>query len=336
MDHDYLIKVKDLKVHFPIEKGLLKGVVGYVKAVDGVSFTIKRKETFGLVGESGCGKTTVARSMVRAINFTSGDIIFNKDGEAINMGNMDEGELSEIRRDIQLIFQDPYSSLNPRMTVREIIGEPLTVHKIAKGKELDEMVIALMKDVGLDPKYLSRYPQALSGGQRQRVGIARALGLKPKLILADEPTSALDVSVQAQILNLLQDLQEEYDLSYLFISHDLSVVEHICDRVALMYAGVLVEMSGTEELFDNPRHPYTEALLSSIPDFNPRNKEKRTVLKGDVADRERLSEGCAFHPRCTYAIDICKKNKPELRLVDSEHWVACHLTDRIKLRGIIG
>ena len=280
MRKNILLEVKDLKKHFPIRKGIWRHVAGYVKAVDDVSFRIPEGETLGLVGESGCGKTTTGRCILRAIDPTSGQILFRKNGEMIDVASLDHKELRSLRKDMQLIFQDPYSSLNPRMTVKDIIGEPLLVNNVAKGKELEDRVAQLMRQVGLRPEYMRRYPHAFSGGQRQRIGIARALALNPRLVVCDESVSALDVSIQAQILNLLQDLQAEMNLTYLFIAHDLSVVEHISDRVAVMYVGKVVEVADTEELFANPRHPYTEALLSAVPKPDPRFKTERILFEG--------------------------------------------------------
>ncbi|HDN81003.1 MAG TPA: ABC transporter ATP-binding protein, partial [Chloroflexi bacterium] len=280
-----ILEVKDLKKYFPIQRGFFRKTVGYVKAVDGVSFYIREGETLGLVGESGCGKTTTARVILRAYEPTSGKVLFRtRNGEWVNIPDLDREQLRQLRREMQMIFQDPYSSLNPRMTLLQIVGEPLMIHGVAKGKELEERVAELLKVVGLRPEYMRRYPHAFSGGQRQRIGIARALALNPRLIVADEPVSALDVSIRAQILNLLQDLQEQFHLTYLFIAHDLSVIEHISDRVAVMYVGKLVEMAETEELFMNPKHPYTEALLSAVPKPDPRMRKRRIVLPGEVAD----------------------------------------------------
>ncbi|NPV80301.1 MAG: dipeptide ABC transporter ATP-binding protein [Firmicutes bacterium] len=338
MRKNILLEVKDLKKHFPIRKGIWRHVVGYVKAVDDVSFRIPEGETLGLVGESGCGKTTTGRCILRAIDPTSGQILFRKNGEMVDVASLDHKELRSLRKDMQLIFQDPYSSLNPRMTVKDIIGEPLLVNNVAKGKELEDRVAQLMRQVGLRPEYMRRYPHAFSGGQRQRIGIARALALNPRLVVCDESVSALDVSIQAQILNLLQDLQAEMHLTYLFIAHDLSVVEHISDRVAVMYVGKVVEVADTEELFANPKHPYTEALLSAVPKPDPRFKTERILLRGEVADPANPPSGCYFHPRCNYAQEICSKEAPKLRNIygedDKEHIVACHFAEKLELRGI--
>jgi peptide/nickel transport system ATP-binding protein len=332
-----LLEVKDLKKHFPIQRGFFSRTVGYVKAVDGVSFYVREGETLGLVGESGCGKTTTGRCILRALDPTSGEIWFN-DPELgrVNVAELDKQQLKALRRNLQMIFQDPYSSLNPRMTLLQIVGEPLLVNNVAKGKELEDRVADLLRVVGLRPEYMSRYPHAFSGGQRQRIGIARALALHPKFIVCDEPVSALDVSVQAQILNLLQDLQEQFGLTYLFIAHDLSVIEHISDRVAVMYVGKLVESALTEELFINPRHPYTEALLSAVPKPDPRMRTEPIVLPGDVADPANPPSGCYFHPRCRYKVDLCEQEEPTLREISPDHFVSCHRADELRLLGVLG
>ena len=333
-DKKPLLEVKSLKKYFPVEKGFWRKVVGYVRAVDKVNLYVNEGETLGLVGESGCGKTTLGRCILRAIEPTEGNILFRLNDEVIDITKLDKESLRRMRRHAQMIFQDPYSSLDPRMTVLDIIGEPLVVNNIAKGEEMEERVKDLVKIVGLNVKHLKRYPHAFSGGQRQRIGIARALAPNPKFIVADEPVSALDVSVQAQILNLLQDLQAEFKLTYLFISHDLSVVEHISDRVAVMYVGKIVEMAETEELFLNPKHPYTEALLSAIPIPDPRLRRERIVLSGEVANPANPPSGCYFHPRCRYAKDICAKEEPEWREVNPGHFVACHFAEELKLQGV--
>jgi peptide/nickel transport system ATP-binding protein len=329
-----LLEVKSLKKYFPIEKGLFRSVVGHVKAVDDVNLYINEGETLGLVGESGCGKTTLGRCILRAIEPTEGIINFRVNHEMIDLVSLESERMRSLRRYMQMIFQDPYSSLDPRMTVLDIIGEPLSVNKIAAGSELEDRVKELVKVVGLEVKHLKRYPHAFSGGQRQRIGIARALAPNPRLIVADEAVSALDVSIQAQILNLLQDLQKEFHLTYLFVAHDLSVIEHISDRVAVMYVGKLVEMAETEELFLKPKHPYTEALLSAVPIPDPKSKTMRIVLPGEVASPAHPPSGCYFHPRCNYAQSICKDKQPTWEEVAPAHFAACHFAVQLKLKGV--
>jgi peptide/nickel transport system ATP-binding protein len=332
----YLLEVINLKKHFPIEKGFVFSKhVGDVKAVDDVSFYIRPGETLGLVGESGCGKTTTGRLVMRAYESTSGEIWFDdcKLGR-VNVAALDKQQIRQIRMNMQMVFQDPYSSLNPRMTLLQIVGEPLLVNKVARGGELQDRVAELLKVVGLRPEYMQRYPHAFSGGQRQRIGLARALALNPQLVVCDEPVSALDVSVQAQSLNLLQDLQSEFHLTYLFISHDLSVVEHISDRVVVMYVGKLVEHARTDEIFYNPRHPYTEALLSAVPKPDPRQRTMPIVLEGDVADPANPPSGCYFHPRCRFCIEKCKIESPQLREISPDHFVSCHRADELTLAGV--
>lgn len=330
-----LLEVKNLKKYFPVEKGFWRKTVGYVKAVDKVNLYINEGETLGVVGESGCGKTTLGRCILRAIEPTEGSILFRLNGDMIDITKLDRESLRAVRRYTQMIFQDPYSSLDSRMTVLDIVGEPLLVNKLATGKEMEERVKELVKVVGLNVKHLKRYPHAFSGGQRQRIGIARALASNPKFIVADEPVSALDVSVQAQTLNLLQDLQVEFKLTYLFISHDLSVIEHISDRVAVMYVGKVVELAKTEEFFLNPLHPYSEALLSALPKPDPRLRMKRIILSGEVANPVNPPSGCYFHPRCKYAEEICKKEEPEWKEVNPDHFVACHFAKELNLKGVI-
>ncbi|MHB1317758.1 MAG: ABC transporter ATP-binding protein [Anaerolineae bacterium] len=332
-----LLRVNNLVKHFPIKRGAMKRTVGFVRAVDGVSFHIREKETLGLVGESGCGKTTTGRCVMRAIEPTSGEVLYTKaDGETVDIIQMEKDDLRDLRKEIQMIFQDPYSSLNPRMTLLQIVGEPLTVNKLASGRELEDRVADLLRTVGLRPEYMRRYPHAFSGGQRQRIGIARALALNPRFIVADEPVSALDVSIQAQVLNLLQDLQGELGLTYLFVAHDLSVVQHISDRVAVMYVGKLVEMASTNDLYYAPMHPYTEALMSAVPKPDPRAVKQRIVLEGEVADPANPPPGCYFHPRCRYAVEQCRVEEPELIEHRPEHYVKCHRAMELTLRGVAG
>ncbi|MFQ5892166.1 MAG: ABC transporter ATP-binding protein [Candidatus Methanofastidiosia archaeon] len=317
----FLVEVRNLKKYFPVEAGIIfKKTVGHVRAVDGVSFGIKEGETLGLVGESGCGKTTVARTMLRLTEPTSGEIYYG----GKNVLDLKKRELNELRENIQYIFQDPYSSLNPRMTVYDIIGEPFDIHKVADKEEKFQKIQELMDKVGLAPFHIYRYPHEFSGGQRQRIGIARALALNPKLVIADEPTSALDVSVRSQILNLMNDLQKEFKLTYLFISHDLSMIKHISDRVAVMYVGKLVELADVDTLFEAPKHPYTEALVSAIPIPNPKIKKRRIILRGDVPNPINPPSGCRFHPRCHYAKEICSKEEPEFKDNGDEHFYACY------------
>jgi peptide/nickel transport system ATP-binding protein len=331
-----LLQVNSLRKYFPIRRGFLQKVVGYVKAVDGVTFNVYPGETLGLVGESGCGKTTTGRVILRAIDPSAGEIWFqDNDMGRVNVATLEQSQLKRLRRNMQMVFQDPYSSLNPRMNLLQNVGEPLLVNNVAKGKELEEQVAGLLRVVGLRPEYMNRYPHAFSGGQRQRIGIARALALNPQLIVLDEPVSALDVSVQAQILNLLQDLQAKFGLTYLFVAHDLSVVEHISDRVAVMYVGQLVESANTKELFLNPLHPYTEALLSAVPKPDPRQRQEPIVLPGDVADPANPPSGCYFHPRCRYNDrDRCVKETPELREIQPGHHVRCHYAEELDLVGV--
>lgn len=332
-----ILEVRDLRKHFPITKGYFRRVAGQVKAVDGVTFTLFEGQTLGLVGESGCGKTTTGHCIMRGIDPTSGEIIFHdKDLGPKDIAFADHQTLRRVRMNMQMVFQDPWSSLNPRMTLLDIVGEPLIVNNIAHGKEVEFQVENLLQMVGLRPEYLRRYPHAFSGGQRQRIVIARALALHPQLIVADEPVSALDVSIQAQTLNLLQDLQQEFHLSFLFIAHDLSVVEHISDAVAVMYVGKLVETASTEVLFHAPKHPYTEALLASVPKPNPHIKKIKVELKGEVPSPANPPSGCYFHPRCKYAQPICSETEPLLREIEPKHFVACHLADDISLHGVLG
>ena len=332
-----LLEVRNLKMHFPIRRGLLKRTSGYVQAVDDVSFFIMPGETLGLVGESGCGKTTAGRCLLRLIEPTAGEILFgeSQDSRPIDVTKLDKAALKRYRRNIQIIFQDPYSSLDPRMSVADIVSEPLRIHNVARGSELEERVANLLKSVGLQAAHLRRYPHSFSGGQRQRIGIARALALGPKMIVCDEPVSALDVSVQAQVLNVLEDLQDQFGLTYLFISHDLNVVDHISDRVAVMYVGKMVELARTTELFEHPLHPYTEALISALPQPDPRKKRDRILLTGDVANPADPPSGCYFHPRCRYAQDICNTEAPSWREIIPGHFAACHFAGEINLRPLI-
>ncbi len=315
-----LLAVKHLKKHFPIKGGVFSKTIGYVYAVDDINFTLEKGETLGLVGESGCGKSTTGRTILRLIEPTEGAIYF----EGQDITNLDKGAMRALRREMQIIFQDPYASLNPRMTVGSIIGEPLEIHKIAKGSEKEERVASLLQKVGLRAEDMRKYPHEFSGGQRQRIGIARALALNPKLIVCDEPVSALDVSIQAQVINLLEDLQAEFGLSYLFIAHNLNVVEHISNRVAVMYLGQIVELASDQELYKNPQHPYTEALLSAVPIPDPTVKKKRIILEGDVPSPINPPTGCHFHTRCMYKEKICEEVEPEFKDIGGGHWVACH------------
>ncbi len=333
---EVLLEVRDLKKHFPIEKGFFRSVRGYVKAVDGVSFSIREGETFGLVGESGSGKTTLGRCIVRAIEPTAGQVFFRlPEGKAIDLAALSKSELRQARQHFHMIFQDPYSSLDPRMSVLDIIAEPIRNNNLlSDSRAIQDKVRLLMEKVGLDIRHLNRYPHAFSGGQRQRIGIARSLAPDPLLIVCDEAVSALDVSIQAQILNLLEDLQEEFHLTFLFIAHDLSVVEHISDRVGVMYVGKLVEMADTESLFAQPKHPYTEALLSAVPTTDPEIKMDRIILPGEVANPAAPPSGCYFHPRCRYAQEVCQTTAPEWTEVADGHYAACHFADELELRGV--
>ncbi len=330
-----LLEVRGLKKYFPIEEGLLRRVVGHVRAVDQVSLSIGKGRTLGLVGESGSGKTTLGRCVLRAIDLTAGEILFHHDGATTDLAQLSRREMREFRKHLQMIFQDPYSSLDPRKTIFDIVSEPLRIHRIAKGRELEDRVRTALALVGLDVRYMKRFPHAFSGGQRQRIGIARALSINPQLIVCDEAVSALDVSVQAQILNLLNDLQEEFNLTYLFIAHDLSVVEHVSDDVAVMYVGKLVEQAPTQALFARPRHPYTEALLSAIPRPDPDQPLPETGgIEGELPDPANPPSGCYFHPRCPYAEAICREAEPPLVQVAPQHIAACHFAEELELNGL--
>ncbi len=329
-----LLDVQNLKKFFPIRRGFLQRVVGHVRAVDDVSFALSEGETLALVGESGCGKTTTARCILRAMPPTSGEVRFHtKSGPIVDLATLNRGGLQPLRREVQMIFQDPFSSLNPRRTVLDIVGEPLLVHGMKNRQERTDQVANLLRRVGLRAEFMNRFPHAFSGGQRQRIGIARALALHPRLVVADEAVSALDVSVQAQILNLLVDLQEEFHLTYLFVAHDLSVVKHISDRVAVMYVGQLVELAGRAAIFESPKHPYTAALLSAVPKPDPRLRAQRMVLQGEVANPAAPPTGCYFHPRCPFAIDRCRTEAPQLVEVASGRLARCHRAKELELSG---
>ena len=337
-----LLEVKNLKKYFPVYKGVFRRAVAHIKAVDGINFFIKEGETLGLVGESGCGKTTAGRTILRLIEPTEGEILFQhkeliNGGEnyrKINVATASRKLVKLLRRDMQIIFQDPYSSLNTRMTVGAIVAEPLLVHNISNAKKREEQVQDLLIAVGMNSDHMKRYPHEFSGGQRQRIAIARALALKPQLIIADEPASALDVSIQAQVLNLLKSLQDKFNLTYLFITHDLSAVKYISDRLAVMYLGKIVESASTEEVFNNPRHPYTEALMSAVPVPDPDYKSKRILLQGDVPNPVNPPSGCHFHPRCRYAEEVCKTEAPVYRDLGGEHFVSCHFANQLDLQPI--
>jgi len=325
VEKENLLEVKNLKKYFPVKAGVFRRTVGHVKAVDDVSFNIKSGETLGLVGESGCGKSTTGRTILRLLEATDGEVIF--DGK--NIHQLDKKDMRSVRRQMQIIFQDPYASLNPRMTVADIIGEPMDIHNLAENKkERNKKVEELLERVGLLADHMKRYPHEFSGGQRQRIGVARALAVNPHLIICDEPVSALDVSIQAQVINLMEELQDDFDLTYLFIAHDLSVVKHISDRIAVMYLGKIVELADKRELFDNTLHPYTRSLLSAIPVADPTYEKERIILEGDVPSPVDPPSGCRFHPRCPEAIDICSEVEPEFKDYGGGHMSACHVTDQ--------
>jgi peptide/nickel transport system ATP-binding protein len=335
-----LLDVKGLKKYFPIQTGMMRRTTGYVKAVDDISFYVRERETLGLVGESGCGKTTAGRTILRLYEPTGGAVLFKSkllstsgERELVNIAEMDKVQMKTLRREIAMIFQDPINSLNPRMSVFDIVSEPMEIHGLG-GPQAEDTVARLLERVGLRPEHMRRYPHEFSGGQRQRIGIARALSLNPSLIICDEPVSALDVSIQAQTLNLLEDLQEDLGMAYIFVAHDLSVVEHISDRVAVMYVGKIAEMAGSEALYRNPLHPYTEALMSSVPIADPRYHSERIIMEGDVADPSNPPSGCYFHPRCRYAVDVCRTDAPEWRELKPDHFAACHRAEELELRGI--
>jgi len=335
-----LLDVRGLKKYFPITGGLMRKVVGYVKAVDDVNFFVREGETLGLVGESGCGKTTAGRAVLRLYEPTDGEIRFKSralsgtgKAEWVNLRELDKAQLKNVRQDISMIFQDPIGSLNPRMTVYDIITEPLVIHH-KTAPDTEDYVVNLLERVGLRPEHMRRYPHEFSGGQRQRIGIARSLALNPQLIICDEPVSALDVSVQAQTLNLMNDLKADFNLAYIFVAHDLSVVQHISDRIAVMYVGRIAEMADSLELFEHPLHPYTEALMSSVPRPDPGLQKERIIMAGDVADPGNPPPGCLFHPRCRYAQDRCKLEIPELRELKPDHFVACHFAEELDLKGV--
>ena len=330
-----IVEVKNLKKYFPITAGIFQRVIGHIKAVDDVSFVIPRGKTVGLVGESGCGKTTISKCILRAVDPTSGEINLHTEGQINNVADMREKDLRPLRREMQMIFQDPFSSLNPRMNLFDIVSEPLLLNGVKNRSERQDRVEELLSKVGLRPEYMVRFPHAFSGGQRQRIGIARALALNPSLIVCDEPVSGLDVSVQAQVINLLMDLQDELGLSYLFVSHDLSIVRQISDSIQVMYLGRLVENGTPDEIFSSPKHPYTEALISAVPQADPDVPKNHQTLIGEIPNPASPPTGCYFHPRCAYATDECKKTNPGLTIDKSGRSFSCHHANDIKLKGLI-
>lgn len=330
-----LLDVKNLQVYFPLTAGIWRRTVGHVRAVDDISFELAEGETLSLVGESGCGKTTTGRAIMRAVEPTGGEVTYRmRDGRQLLSTPEDDSNRKELRQEMQIMFQDPFASLNPRMTVFDIVADPMRVNRLASGRELEDRVSEMLRLVGLAPEYMRRFPHAFSGGQRQRIGIARALVMNPRLVIADEPVSALDVSVQAQILNLMQDLQQDLGLTYLFISHDLSVVQYISHRVAVMYVGKIVETAPTEKLFTEPKHPYTQALLSAVPIPNPEIANRTAPLQGEVADPANPPSGCYFHPRCPFAQEICRTTEPLMREITEGHSTACHFAEDLELPGV--
>ena len=333
-EHNALLDVEGLSKYFPIKQGFFRRVVGYTRAVNDVSFSVSRGETLGIVGESGCGKTTLGRTLLRLYERTAGSMRFHIDEGTLAVESLTGDEMKLFRRRAQIIFQDPFASLNPRMNILETVGEPLLVNNVAKGKELEERVATIIEQVGLRVEHLRRYPHSFSGGQRQRIGIARALVVGPRLVVADEPVSALDVSIQAQILNLLQELQREYNLTYLFVSHDMSVIRYICDRIAVMYAGRLVELGPKDELLERPRHPYTALLLAAVPRTAKGRRGKRMITPGEPPDPANLPPGCVFQARCRHVEDICREEDPPRVNVNDTHFAACHFADKLALDGI--